>query len=261
MTTDRRYLQSTRCDRYQHLEIDYAEKKNAMTPAFFGQLRDAIAEAERDPEVRAILLSGRGELFCGGADLDVFKDNPFAAGFSSSPIYHCIVKMLRCEKPAVAAVHGAAVGGGATLLLSCDIVVAAEGTKFLFPFSQLGINAELGASYLLPLTVGMRYASKWLLLAEPVGTDEALQAGLVTDVVAADQLLPTAERYVSRLTQLVPRSLRANKRLLRHAHLAALQGVLVEEFKGLEEGFGSDEMQEAVAAFKGKRPPDFDRFT
>jgi enoyl-CoA hydratase/carnithine racemase len=261
LTTDPKYLQSTRCEGYQHLEIDYAEKKNAMSPAFFGQLRDAIAAAERDPEVRAVLLSGRGELFCGGADLDVFKDNPFPGGFSASPIYHCIVEMLRCEKPIVAAVQGAAVGGGATLLLSCDIVVAAEGTKFLFPFSQLGINAELGASYLLPLTVGMRYAAKWLLLAESVGSEEALQAGLVTDVVSADQLLPTAERYVSRLTQLVPRSLRTNKRLLRHAHAAALQGVLMEEFKGLEVGFSSEEMQEAVAAFKGKRTADFSRFS
>lgn len=94
-----------------------------------------------------------------------------------------------------------------------------------------------------------------------MGADEALQAGLATDVVPANQLLPTAERCVSRLTQLVHRSLRANKHLLRHAHLAALQGVLMEEFKGLEEGFGSDEMQEAVAAFKGKRKPDFGRFS
>lgn len=261
MTQARKYLRSTRCDGYQHIEFDCPEKNNTMSPGFFAELRDALVEAEQAPEVRASLLSARGELFCAGGDIDEFAKSPFADGFSVSPIYQCMVEMFRCEKPIVAAVHGAAVGGGATLLLSCDIVVAAEDTKFLFPFSQLGINVELGASYLLPLTVGMRYATKWVLLAEPVGSAEALQAGLVTDVVPADQLLPTAERYLSRLTRLAPRSLRANKRLLRHAHVAALQAVLVEEFKELEVGIESAEMKEAIAAFKGKRAPDFSRFS
>lgn len=253
---DRKYLLSTRCDGYQHIEIDNAEKNNTMSPAFFAQLGDALVEAEQAPEVRAILLSARGKLFSAGGDIDGFGD-----GFSVSPIHQFVVEMFRCEKPIVAAVHGAAVGGGATLLLGCDIVVAAEDTKFIFPFSQLGINLELGASYLLPLTVGMRYAMKWALLAEPIGCAEALQAGLVTDVVPADQLLSTAERYVSRLIQLAPRSLRANKRLLRHAHVEALQAVLVEECKELELGVESEEMKEAIAAFKGKRAPDFSRFS
>jgi enoyl-CoA hydratase/carnithine racemase len=261
MTKERQYIQSTKCDGYQHIEIDYAEKKNTMSSAFFAQLRDAFYAANNDREVRAILLSGRGDIFSGGGDIQEFAKNPFADGYTSSPIYHAIDEVLRCDKPIVAAVQGAAVGGGATILLACDIVVAAEETKFLFPFAQLGINAELGSSYLLPLTVGMRFASKWLLLAEPVGSEEALQAGLATEVVPADQLMSTSMRYVTRLTELVPRSVRTNKRLLRHGHAAALQSVLVEEFKELEVGGASDELKEAIEAFKGKRKPDFSSFS
>ena len=261
MTQEKVYIQSKQCGSYQHIEFDYTEKKNALNSELFIQLGDAIVEAENNPQVRTILLTGRGTLFSVGGDLDDFKDNPFAKGFAATGFYQCMVRMFRCNKPIVAAVHGAAVGGAATLLLSCDIVVAAEGTTFLFPFSQLGINAELCSSYLLPLTVGMRYASKWILLSEPVDSTEAKEAGLVTDVVPMDQLDQRAQKYISRLTELVPRSLRTNKRLLRHGHMAALSDVLSEESKALEEGFASEELQEAIAAFKGKRKADFSRFS
>jgi len=260
MTKEKQYIKSTRHEGYQHIEFDDAQRNNAMSQAFFAQLRKAFFDASQDKEVRAILLSGRGEMFSSGGDINEFKENVFSEGYTSSPIYHAILEVLRCEKPIVAAVQGAAVGGGATILLACDIVVAAKDTSFLFPFSQLGINAELGASYLMPLTVGMRYASKWLLLAQPVKCQEALQAGLVTEVVSAEQLPATAMRYITRLKELAPRSVRTNKRLLRHGHAPALLSVLEEEFKALEVGSDSEELKEAIEAFLGKRKPDFSRF-
>ncbi len=243
------------------VEINNPEKKNTLSDGVVNGLYDAFVAANSNPQVRVLVLSGRGELFCGGGDLDHFKTNPFTDGYKNTPIYRLMTEMFRCQKPIVAAVQGAAVGGGSTILLSCDIVAAAESASFLLPFSSLGICTELGSSYLLPLTVGMRRAAKWVLMAEPIAAGEALEAGFVTEVVADCDLASTTHRYAKRLAELPPSSLRHNKALLRRAHESAINDNFEQEWKILEEAFVGEEIQEAIQAFMEKRPADFSRFT
>lgn len=244
-----------------HVELNNPEKKNTLIDQVVEGLYDAISAARRDPSVRAVVLSGRGDLFCGGGDLDHFKTNPLADGYTDIAMYRLMTEMFACEKPIIAAVHGAAVGGGTTILLSCDFVVAAEETSFLLPFTSLGICTELGSSYLLPLAVGLRRAAKWVLMAQPFGAQEALDGGLITTITAQPDLMDTAFGYANRLAALPPSAVRNNKVLLRRAHQAALKDNFDREWEILQTAFQSEELQEAITAFKEKRAADFSRFS
>ena len=212
-----------------HLRFGQAGVRNLMDDQWFDTLEGHLAEADLNPEVRVVLLSAEGEAFCSGANL-------------------------------MAAVHGLAIGGGTTLLLHCDFVYAAEGTRFQMPFTKLGLVPEFGSSYLIPLSAGMRLASELVLLGEPFDAATALRAGLVTSVEPVDGLMERAQRTADTLAQMAPGPLRRSKNLLRQGHQAALEATLEREGQALQESLRSPELAEAVSAFLAKRAPDFSRF-
>jgi enoyl-CoA hydratase/carnithine racemase len=255
---------TTVADGVLHIELADPDGVNAMDNDMFAALDEAFRRGEDDATVRVTLLSSRGKIFSAGANLKAVAEsraNPVPQDLGSWPANAAVRTLARATKPTVAAVHGAAAGGGATILLSCDFVVAAEGTRFQLPFAQLGINSELASSYLLPMFVGMRKAREWLLLAEPFDAAEALQAGFINAVVPREQLMDRARQYVDRLKSNAPRSMRTIKRLLMHSHIAAIDAILEDEGALIREGFSSGEMQEALSAFLGRRKPDFTRFS
>jgi enoyl-CoA hydratase/carnithine racemase len=246
-----------------HIELSRPEARNPMDNEFFREMRDAFTSAEENPEVRVVLISGRGEGICSGADLKALrKDRGVLTGDSVSwPGNLMALTMALMTKPIVAAVHGVAFGGGVTMLLYCDFVVAAEGTRFCTPFSRLGLCTELGSSLLLPLAVGMRKAKEWALLGEVFEASEALEAGFVNAVVPRDELMERAGKYLSKLKDACPSSLRAIKRLMIEAHLGVLTQTLIREYEALDKGLNSPEFTEALEAFAEKRKPDFRRFS
>jgi enoyl-CoA hydratase/carnithine racemase len=244
--------------RIARVTLDRPDKKNAITAEMYVQLAEALAAADADPQVRAILLSGSRDCFTAGNDLADFLERPPAG--AGSPTWRFFEVLPGLAKPIVAAVGGPAIGIGTTLLLHCDLVYASAAARFQLPFVALGIVPEFGSTYLLPLLAGYQRAAELLLLAQPFGADKARELGLVTEVVAADALLETAEKAAARLAELPPESLRLTKRLMRSAHAALVRRTIEEEGRIFRERLDSPEAKEALRAFLEKRKPDFSRF-
>lgn len=234
------------------------EKKNAITVAMYGALAEAFDRAEADPAVRVVLLHGAGDAFTAGNDLMDFAGNPPTD--ESSPVFRFLTAISTAAKPVVAAVHGAAVGIGTTLLLHCDLVYAAPDARLQLPFVSLGLSPEAASSFLLPLFTSPTRAAELLLLGEPFSGEQALAWGLVNETVPEADLLGRALQRAVALAQKPPASVRLTKSFLRRAHAAAVHGTIRAEAEAFLERLQSPEAAEAFSAFFEKRAPDFSSF-
>ena len=243
----------------RRITINRPEKKNALTAEMYEALSDALEKAESAPEVRVMLLHGAGEAFTAGNDLIDFLQRPWK-GQVVPPAVRFIRAVVDAKKPIVAAVHGATVGIGTTILLHCDLVYAAENTKFLMPFINLGIVPEAGSTVLLPLLIGHQRAAELLMLAVPFTAQRAYELGLVNAVVPAGELLTTAANAAQKLAEKPARALRACKELLKRTYKAEVDRAIQEEVAVIAERLDSPESREALNAFKERREPDFSKF-
>jgi enoyl-CoA hydratase/carnithine racemase len=234
------------------------DKKNAFTVAMYQRCVDALKDAGADASVRVVLLTGAGTAFSSGNDVAEFTAMP--SDPDDNPAFQLLLALLDFEKPVVAAVNGAAVGVGATLLLHCDLVYVAEHARLLTPFVSLGLVPEGGSSLLLPRMAGMAKACELLFLAEPFDAATAVDVGLATRAVPGAELLSYARARALRLVELPAASLRAAKRLLREPIREELRKTLYTEGVRFAERIGSPEAAEAFGAFFEKRKPDFSRF-
>jgi enoyl-CoA hydratase/carnithine racemase len=240
------------------IQIDRPAKRNAFTAAMYGEMAAALSGAAADPAVRVVVFSGSGGFFSAGNDVQDFLQNPPSG--EDSPVWAFLKAIASFEKPIVAAVEGAAVGIGTTLLLHCDIVVASTTARFQLPFVDLGLVPEAGSSLLLPALAGYHMAAELLLLGAPFDAQAAHRAGLVSRVVLPAELLPAAMALAEALAHKPPASLRLTKRLLRRATQALLAETMREEGRLFTERLASPEAREALTAFMEKRKPDFSRF-
>jgi enoyl-CoA hydratase/carnithine racemase len=240
------------------VRFDRLDKKNAITVEMYGQLGAALAAAEADAQVRAVLLHGSADCFTAGNDVADFLKAPRNAG--SSPARALFDTLPQMKKPVVAAVGGPAVGIGSTMLLHCDLVYAAPNARFQLPFVPLGIVPEFGSTFLLPLIAGYQRAAKLLLLGQPFTAQEAQEAGIVTEVVPQERLLEHALQIANTLAALPPESIRLTKRLMKARHAQTLAATIDEETRIFTERLSSPEAKEALSAFLEKRKPDFSRF-
>jgi enoyl-CoA hydratase/carnithine racemase len=203
----------TRADGVCEVRLNRPEKRNAITFAMYQALGRALQEAQADEAVRAVLLSGEGAGFCAGNDLQ-----DFLAGPQFTPA-HPVMALLRTlatfAKPLLAAVHGQTVGIGVTMLLHCDLVVAARSTQLSMPFVALGLVPEAGSSLLLPRLVGPQRAAELLLLGEPFAAAAAQSLGIVNRVVEDATLAAAARELARALARQPPGALAATRRLLR----------------------------------------------
>jgi enoyl-CoA hydratase/carnithine racemase len=231
------------------------EKKNSITAAMYQALADAFKAARADPAVRVVLISGSAGLFTAGNDLGDFMNNPPHG--EQSPVFQFLENISRCEKPIVAAVGGVAVGIGTTMLLHCDLVYAAEDARFALPFTSLGLVLEAASSYLLPQIAGYQRAAELLLLGEPFGAAKAKEAGFVTEVLPADQLLLRAEQAAVKLAALPGKSVRATKALMKGAQGEPVARQMAAEAAQFRAMLTEPAAREAFKAFFEKRKPDF----
>ena len=232
------------------------ERRNAITVAMYAALADAIEGAATDPSLRLITLRGEGEDFTAGNDLA-----DFMAAMPRDGEEIAVWRLLRAlavnEVPLIAAVHGNAIGIGTTMLLHCDVVLAARETRFSLPFVDLGLVPEAASSLLLPRLAGRRRAARYLLLCEPFGPEEALEWGLVSKIVPADELEGALAKIVAALLAKPATALRLTQRLLRHATSAEILERFELENAHFSERLQSAEVKEAITAFYEKRKPDF----
>ena len=234
---------------------------NLIDEAWFAGLHDALAEAAADPSVRCVCLGANGKSFSNGADLEVVRSGAFPAGVMQSSLARLLTLLETYEKPLVAAVHGAVIGGGVTVLLHFDFAYADETAVFQLPFTRLGIVPELGSSYLLKYFAGQRLAQELILLGRPFDAATARRAGLVNEVLPRAGLEARALETARALAELPPGGLRATKRILKRAEHEAYAYAWREECALLEERMAGAEVQEACAAFLEHRQPDFSGFS
>ncbi|MGH8704698.1 MAG: enoyl-CoA hydratase [Burkholderiales bacterium] len=245
-------------DRVLRIEIARPDKKNALTQDMYRAMADALASADADPGVRVALIHGARDCFTAGNDLRDFLERPPHA--ENSPVSGFLRTLPAFSKPLVAAVNGAAVGIGTTMLLHCDLVYAAPGARFQLPFVPLGLVPEAGSSFLLPYIAGYQRAAELLMLGQPFGAEKALSAGFVTEIVPEGELFERARAAALALAALPPAAVRATKALMRRRFGARTTEAMEEEGIVFRERLASPEAKEAMTAFFEKRKPDFSRF-
>jgi len=204
---------SSLADGVCELSFNRPEKRNAITHHMYQALAGHLNAALADQAVRAVLLSGAGASFSAGNDLNDFLTGPEFT--SAHPVMDVLRTLATFGKPLVAAVHGPTIGIGVTMLLHCDLVVAAQGTQLIMPFVALGLVPEAGSSLLLPRLLGQQRAAELLLLGQPLDAAEALRLGLVNRVVETAECLGEARSLARRLAQQPVAALQATRRLLR----------------------------------------------
>ncbi len=241
------------------LTLNRPERLNAWTTQMNGEIIEAIGDCNEDPEIGAIVVTGAGRGFCAGADIqDNFKsriDNGRDEGGGTAVNY---LDFVRESKPIIAAVNGAAVGVGVTMMLPFDIIMASDQARFGLAFVKMGVVPELASSHFLVARVGFGAASEMCLTGRLYSASEAHAFGLVNHIIPADELLARTTALASEIAGNPSRQLRMTKSLLtQNGSETDLQVVQKREGEALAECYVSAEHKEAVQAFLEKRTPDF----
>jgi len=248
----------TAANHIMEIRFNRPEKKNALTAGMYAGVVAAFETAENDPAIRVVMLTGTGDTFTSGNDIKDFQQRAAARNTSAASPFLTALSTLK--KPLIAAVNGAAVGVGTTMLAHCDLIVAARSARFVMPFTRLGLVPEAGSSLLFPRLLGHQHASAMLLLGDALDAEAAHQAGFVYQVVDDAELLNSARALAGRLAALPPGAVQQTKRLMRHGQ-PVLSDRIAEELELFRDRVHSPEAAEAFAAFMEKRAPDFSRFS
>jgi len=229
------------------LGLNRPDKKNALTRAMYAQLAQALTDADRDPEVNAVLIQGSAECFTAGNDIADFLQQP--PSDLDSPVFHFMLALLDCRKPVIAAVAGAAVGIGTTLLLHCDLVYISRDARLRMPFVNLGLCPEFGSSLILPRLLGHAKAAELLLLGEGFSGEQAAHWGIATEALGSGEAaLAKAREMALRFESLPPEAVRISKQLMKAPDREGLRRVIQEEGALFTQRLRSPE---AIAALSG----------
>ena len=241
------------------LRMRRPDKKNALTRAMYAGMAETLDQAERDPSVRVVLLTGGEDCFTSGNDVADFIQAP-PSGLNSE-VFHFMRALFDFSKPVVAAVAGPAVGIGTTLLLHCDLVYVARGAQLKMPFVNLGLCPEYGSSLILPRLLGHARAAELLLLGQSFTGEQAAAWGIANQVLDdGASTLSKAREMALRFLQLAPSAVVDSKRLIRAPGREELRRVIEEEGALFGQRLRSPEAIEALTAFMQRRPADFTRF-
>ena len=237
------------------VQLNRPTKRNAMTSAMYLALASIFNRAANDENIRVILWHGAGDSFCAGNDLEDFLKNPPGPG--ESPQAGLMNALVNFDKPLVAAVQGAAIGGGTTMLTHCDFIYAGASTKFQMPFINLAVVPEFGSSCSMPLRIGHVRAAELILLGAPYDARRAADLGLVTAVVSDKDVLATATETARKLAAKPAAALQAGKRLMKQPFREQLKAAMKAENEEFSAQVRSEDAKEAFTAFLEKRKPDF----
>ena len=247
------------------IEIARPEKKNALTVAMYEAMTEALQAAVAESAVRAVLITGQPGIFTSGNDIEDFMQRGTGgAGQGSdamdSPVFRFMRALLECDKPVVAAVTGAAIGIGTTMLLHCDFVYVSDEARLVMPFVSLGLVPEFASSLIVPQLMGHARAAEKLLLGDPFTPEQAVEFGLANAVLPAGEVVNHARRIAERFNGLPPGAVREAKQLLRGPQREAVLKTIRTEGELFAKRLRSPEAMEAFQAFFQKRQPDFSKF-
>ncbi|MET9638483.1 MULTISPECIES: enoyl-CoA hydratase/isomerase family protein [Streptomyces] len=256
------------------ITLNRPEAMNAVTWAQRERVIALLADASADPAVRAVVLTATGKGFCAGADLRGGPATGSTTGPATGPgggdrvagdvartirlgAQRLITAVLDCEKPVLAAVNGTAAGIGSHLALACDLVIAAEGARFIEVFVRRGLVPDGGGAYLLPRLVGPQKAKELMFFGDAVPAAEAARLGLVNKVVAAEELQDTAREWAERLAQGPTRALAMTKQLVNASLDGDRAAALAAEATAQEINMTTADANEGVASFVERRTPKY----
>ena len=237
------------------LTLDRPEALNALTVAVKVALREALESIAADRAVRVVILTGAGRAFCAGQDL-AEREQPDAAPLDVElrDRYNPIIRALRSMgQPVIAAVNGVAAGAGASLAFACDLRIAAADARFVLAFGRIGLVPDSGATWFLPRLVGSARAAEMAFVGDPISADDALRFGLVSRVVATDELLTEARAMADRIAAGAPLAMALTKGALERASTIDLETALEGEAKLQGIAGASADHAEGLAAFREKR--------
>ena len=250
-------VETSREDAVLTITLNRPEKLNAFDAAMHEGLAAGLREA-RSPEVRAVVLTGAGQGFCVGQDLSELRegDRDIAALLREGWNRHAL-GLRALEKPVLAAVNGAAAGAGLSLACACDLRLAAETAAFVPAFVNVALVPDTGGSWLVPRLLGYARAFDWMCSGRKLSAPEALEWGLVAEVVEPEGLLPRAQERAAELAALPTRGIAMTKRLFESAFTARLEDQLELEAQLQTAATQTEDFAEGVAAFLEKREPRF----
>ncbi|MBO0794262.1 MAG: enoyl-CoA hydratase family protein [Ktedonobacteraceae bacterium] len=245
------------------LTFNRPEVLNALTFAVYAQLRDLFAELRDDDEVRAVIITGSGDSFCSGGDVEqiigALLERDMKGHLEFTRMTGAVVQNMRqLDKPIIAALNGMTAGAGAVIALASDLRIASERARIAFLFSRVGLTgADMGAAYLLPRVVGMGRASELLLLGDIIDAPTAERYGLVNRVVPHNDLLPAAHEWAKRLAAGPGFALSMTKRMLNHEQSMDLVSALEAEAQAQALLLMGEDHRRFYEAFQTKTRPEF----
>lgn len=242
------------------VRLNRPEVKNAFNDILIREFSDLLKKLEKDPKVRVVILSGEGDCFCAGADLNWMKSMKDASRkmneADAKKLAGLLTQLNEFPKPTVAQVHGAVIGGGVGLVAACDVAVAAEETIFALAEVKLGLIPAVISPFVIS-KIGSSIARRYFLTGERFKADRAMRSGLIHEVVSADQLTSRCEVLVRELLTSGPEAIKACKELIRKVGPSAGPSVRDYTAKKIAALRVSPEGQEGMSSFLGKRKPSW----
>lgn len=243
------------------ITLNRPAQRNALSSALREELAAVVAKVRDAADVQAVVLTGAGGAFCSGGDIDAMLDASLA-GLAwrdrMRRIHRWLPELVNLEKPVVAAVDGAAFGGGLSLALACDFVLATPRARFCAVFGRIGFVPDMGAMYLLPRIVGLQRAKELVFSARSFGPDEARTLGIVYDVVPPDELLSRARALAGRFTDASTAAIGMAKSIMNQAFNLDTHALAELEAYAQTLSRETDYHRDAIGRFKGKQPARFD---
>ena len=254
-----------RQDHVVTITLNRPERRNAMSVEMLEAFRDGVSALEGDADVRAVVVTGAGKGFSSGADFSALGtwigqsdlDGPLAIHNAIEQLYEAFLVLDRLEAPTIAAINGAAVGGGLGLALLCDIRIIADDAKIGGNFARLGIHPGMAISQLLPAAVGYEAAAELLFTGRLITGSEAVDMGLARRAVPADQVLTEAQALATEIAAGAPLAVRWIKRTLRNVVGRNLDATLQAESMAQTLLMQSKDAQEGIQASMARRDPEF----
>ncbi|BCG05674.1 CoA isomerase (plasmid) [Paraburkholderia sp. PGU19] len=260
------YVKFTVNDRIATITLDRPEARNALNPELTGELIQKIRLASADPQAKCILIQAEGESFCAGGDVKGFSEllhlsseRRFDAFEQKLLVGNRLPKViLESPKPIVVATRGAVAGAGLSLCLAADFVISAESTYFIAAHILVGLSLDCGLSGMLTAAMGIKTAKRLALLGERFGAKEAMDLGIVTQVVSETDLQDVTQKLVRRLSAGPATAMAKTKDLLNHAVYRSLNDQLAEEATAIAECAATEDFRKGIEAALGKQRRDFD---
>jgi len=248
-------------DHVAHITLNRPDAANSINEEMGRDLMHAALRCDEDPEIRAVLISGAGKIFSGGGDLKAFSAKgdqlPYHVKEVTTYLHAAMSRFTRMDPPVVAAVHGAVAGAGMSIAIACDIVVAAETTRFMVAYTRAGLVPDGSSTYFLPRIIGLKRALELTLTNRMFSAQEALQWGLVTRVVPDNELLVQAKALAIQLASGPTRAYGLSKRLLHSGWTETLETQMENESQAIANSARTLDAREGITAFLEKRPPKY----